>query len=77
MNVKRIKAHSKYCEVGDVDALPVYLDGIKLDIHELKEPDYVMMLMTTYGNLEQVSENNKITYHEKESKIQKHSIIQK
>ena len=38
-------------EVGDVDAIKGSYDGVPFHIHVLKEPDYVMMLMSTYGTL--------------------------
>ena len=39
-------------EVGTVDAWPGQLDGVKFHVSYMKEPDYVMILMTTYGTTE-------------------------
>ena len=64
-----IKAHFKDLEVGTVDAMKGSLDGVNVQVHCLKEPEYVMMLMSSYGTLEKVgdeksriwSEGNNIT----------------
>ena len=40
------------------------MDGIPFYIHEMKEPNYVMMLMSTYGTLNGVGENKKHHYEE-------------
>ena len=34
-----------------VDALQGTMEGVPLHIHAMKEPDYVMMLMLTYGTM--------------------------
>ena len=39
-------------EVGDVNAIHGELDDIPFYIYGMKEPDYVMQLMATYGTLE-------------------------
>ena len=36
-------------EVGSADALRGQLDGVPVYIYGMKEPDYTMMLMATYG----------------------------
>ena len=54
-----IKAHFKDLEVGTVDAMKGSLDGVNVQVHCLKEPEYVMMLMSSYGTLERVGENKK------------------
>jgi Transposase IS4 len=36
-------------EIGYQDRLPRELDGTKFDLFGMKEPDYAMMLMSTYG----------------------------
>jgi hypothetical protein len=46
-----INKHFEEKEVGDADALPGTLDGQKFHIFAMKEPDYTMMLMSTYGSL--------------------------
>ena len=38
--------------IGDVDAIRGELDDIPFYIYGMKEPDYVMQLMATYGTLE-------------------------
>ena len=56
-------------EVGSFDAMKGKLDGVSVEIHCLKESEYVMMLVSSYGTLEKVgdeksriwSEDNKIT----------------
>ena len=52
----RIKAHFNDQEVGHVDALKGTLDGVPFYIHAMKEPDYVMMLMATYGSIDRTGE---------------------
>ncbi len=52
-----IKAHSKVLEVGTVDAMKGSLDGVNVQVHCLKEPEYAMMLMSSYGTLETQLEN--------------------
>ena len=51
-------------QVGDCDALKGTLDGIPFYIHAMKELDYVMMLMSTYGTLTRMGENKKLHYSE-------------
>ena len=46
-----IIAHFKDKEVGSVDAWPGTLDGVSFHVFCMKEPDYVMSLMSTYGTL--------------------------
>ena len=55
----RIKAHFKDKEVGTVDAMKGSLDGVNVQVHCFKEPEYVMMLMSSYGTLERVGEDKK------------------
>ena len=51
-------------EVGDVDALKGELDGVPFYIHAMKEPDYTMMLMSTYGTLTRMGETKRRHYTE-------------
>jgi hypothetical protein len=44
-----INAHFAHKEIGYSDALPGVLDGVRFNLFCMKEPDYVMMLMSTYG----------------------------
>ena len=39
-------------DVGDVDAITYIIYGKSYHIMSLKDPDYVMLVMTTYGTLE-------------------------
>ena len=40
-------------EMGNVDEVKQVEDGVDYHVFFLKEPDYVMKLMTTYGALDQ------------------------
>ena len=44
-----IIAHFDNKDVGDVDAIKGTMDGVPFHIHAMKEPDYIMILMSTYG----------------------------
>ena len=46
--VYEIIAHFNNKDVGDVDAIKGTMDGVPFHIHAMKEPDYIMMLMSTY-----------------------------
>ena len=46
-------------DVGDADAIKDTMDAIPFYIHAMKEPDYVMMLMSTYGALLSMGETKK------------------
>ena len=47
----QIDEHFEGKEVGSVDSLKGKLDGMHYDIFCMKEPDYVMKIMSTYGGL--------------------------
>ena len=49
MPVGQIKAYSQDKIVGDCHRLPWEKNMIKFDLFAHKEPDYIMMLMSTYG----------------------------
>ena len=51
-----IKRHFATKEVGSVDAMKGKVDGVNVEIHWLKVPDYTMMLMSSYGTLEKVGD---------------------
>ena len=51
INGEAITQHFQDKEVGATDALPGVLDDIPIHVHCMKEPDYVMMLMSSYGTL--------------------------
>ena len=57
-----IAAHFKKKEVGAFDCWQGELSGKKVSIHCMKEPDYIMSLMTTYGSSERVGEIKHRTY---------------
>ena len=44
-----IKAHFAHKEVGDTDSWAGKLDDVPFHLYSMKEPDYVMSLMSTYG----------------------------
>lgn len=46
-----IARHFVHKPVGATDRLPGICDNVKFDVFAMKEPDYVMMLMSTYGAL--------------------------
>lgn len=54
-----IAHHFEAKEVGAADALPGVLDGVPFHIYALKEPDYVLTLMSTYGTMETFGEEKK------------------
>ena len=43
------KEHSKDKEVGNADSWAGQLDDVPFHVFAMKEPDYVMSLMSTYG----------------------------
>lgn len=45
--------------VGDADALSGLIDAVLFYLYGMKEPDYVMTLMTTYGTLERLGEEKR------------------
>ena len=51
-------------EIGKSDALQGEMDGIRFHLVGMKEPDYVMMFMTTYGTLGEVGDVKKRHYLE-------------
>jgi hypothetical protein len=51
-----IDSHFDFKEVGETDSLPGTLDGTNFKVFCMKEEDYVMKLMATYGALRTVDE---------------------
>ena len=45
--------------MGDADAIRGELDGIPFHIYAMKEPDYKMQIMSTYGTLKRKGIKNK------------------
>ena len=66
-----IVQHLAVEQVGDCDTLKGTLDGIPFYIRTMKELDYVMMLMSTYGTLMRMGENKKQHYSENGVKMTK------
>jgi len=58
-----IQQHFDSKAVGECDRLPGVLDGVSFDIFAMKEPDYTMMLMSTYGCLV-TKDNQKLSYRQ-------------
>lgn len=52
----KFKAHFEDKPVGSVDSIGGKLDNINFDVFCMKEEDYVMMLMSTYGTNHRVGE---------------------
>ncbi len=46
-------------DVDSVDAMKGRLGDVNVEIHFLEEPDYTMMLMSSYGTLEKVGNEKK------------------
>ena len=53
-NIKGDDIYSRFSskEVGNVDAVKQVEDGVAYHVFYIKEPDYIMKLMTTYETLE-------------------------
>ena len=54
MKGEEIKQHFEGKRVGSVDAWAGKPENIPLYIFSMKEPDYVMIIMSTYGTLNEV-----------------------
>ncbi len=55
-----INKHFEDKEVGDANSLPDTLDGVKFHLFTMKEPDYTMMLMSTYGSLNEMTKGDTV-----------------
>ena len=62
INGEAIIQHFQDKEVGATDTLPGVLDNVPIHVHCMKEPDYVMMLMSSYGTLSECGEEEKRHY---------------
>ena len=51
VNGEEIKAHFEDAPVGDIQIFPGTINGVKFYLFCLKDPDYVMTLMSGYGSL--------------------------
>jgi Transposase IS4 len=56
-----VKEHFENLQVGDVDAWSGIMDDIPFHIYGMKEPEYVMTMMTTYGTLERTGKETERT----------------
>ena len=63
-----IKEHFKDKEVSTVDAMKGCLNGVKVEVHWLKDSEYEMMLMSSYGTLERVGGEKKRVWMNKGSR---------
>ena len=57
-----VKAQFSDCEAGVVNAYPGQMDGVKFHFSCLKELDYVMILITTYGTTELIGDTRLRAY---------------
>ena len=55
---EEILRHMQNKEVGDVGAFQGSITGKRYHIMAIKDTDYVMLMMTTYGTLEHLEELN-------------------
>ena len=58
-------------EVGSADALRGQLDGVPVYIYGMKEPEYTMMLMATYGTLAEQGDKKTRNFMDGGSKVVK------
>jgi hypothetical protein len=56
-----IIAHFSDKNVGDVDAIKGQLDGVPFYLFGMKEPDYTMIIMATYGTLSKLGPEKSVT----------------
>ncbi|KAI2510975.1 Transposase IS4 [Fragilaria crotonensis] len=56
INGGAIDTHFEAKEIGTTESLPGVMDGVQFRIYCMKEEDYVMKLMATYGALRQIEE---------------------
>ena len=59
---EEIKEHFKDKKVSDVDAWPGKMDSVPFYVFSMKEPDYIMNMMSTYGTLNESSNSTKRIY---------------
>ena len=71
---KDIKSHFADKEVGATDAWAGKLDGVPFHIYAMKEPDYIMSLMSMYGTNQRI--DGKETRHDwKENGVSKTTMF--
>ena len=71
-----IKNHFQNKEFGAVDAIKGRLDDVTIEIHCLEEPNYIMMLMSSYGTLELIDKEKTRNHQEINKNIVKKLNIQ-
>ena len=59
---EEIKEHFKDKAVGEVDAWPGKIDDVPFYVFSMKEPDYVMNIMSTYGTCNETDSKTKRIY---------------
>ena len=71
-----IKTELENIEVGTTKRLPGELAGVKFDLFCLKEPDYIMILMSTYGSLScNVNQRDSVRIVNGVPKIFKYNVV--
>ena len=60
-----IKAHFEGLEVGTADAIKGTLDQIPFHVFAMKEPDYTMIVMSTYGSNERNNRHRTLRVYKK------------
>lgn len=61
---EEIKAHFMNRGVGDVDCWHGKLDEVQFHLHCMREPDYIMSLMSTYGTMDRIGEEKSRSWKE-------------
>ena len=56
---EQIIQHFTNKSIGSSDAIKGELDGVSFHIYGLKEPDYVMLIMSMYGTMSELGEDRK------------------
>ena len=56
---EQIIQHFADKSIGSSDAIKGELDGVPFHIYGMKEPDYVMQIMSTYGTMLELHEDKK------------------
>ena len=61
--------HFNNKEVGETDAIRGELDGVQFYLYGMKEPDYIMQIMSTYGTLHEKGPEKKDTSPSMEKRL--------
>lgn len=65
-----IRQHFDNQQVGDANALAGTLNGVPFHLFAMKEPDYVMTLMSTYGTMERIGKETERVANRQKVKFQ-------